>query len=82
MPRRYYAFSTYEYLQSADAQNVAISVLALILVAGQLIFLANFIWSLFAGRAADGGEPFDGRLLRPDTDERATPYPVDRHADR
>ena len=82
MPRRYYAFSTYEYLQSADAQNVVISTLALILVAGQLIFLANFIWSLFAGRAADGGEPFDGRLLRPDTDERATPYPVDRHADR
>ena len=52
MPRRYYAFSTYEYLESAQAQNPLISVLAIVLVAGQMVFLINFVWSLLRGKQA------------------------------
>ena len=51
-PRRYYAFTAYDYLQRTRGQNLVISVAALVLIGGQLLFLANFIWSLFRGRAA------------------------------
>ena len=51
-PRRYYAFTTYDFLRQTRGQNLVISVLAMILVAGQLLFLANFVWSLLRGRRA------------------------------
>ena len=53
MPRRYYAFSTYEFLKPTTGQNVIISIAALILTGGQLVFLANFCWSLLKGRSAE-----------------------------
>ncbi|MEO2199275.1 MAG: cbb3-type cytochrome c oxidase subunit I [bacterium] len=62
MPRRYYAFSTYEYLREAAAQNGVISMLAIAVVAGQFIFLANFLWSLFRGRVA-GEDPWQATTL-------------------
>jgi cytochrome c oxidase subunit 1 len=62
MPRRYYAFSTYEYLESAQGQNPLISILAIALVAGQLVFLFNFVWSLFRGEAA-GSNPWHATTL-------------------
>jgi cytochrome c oxidase subunit 1 len=52
-PRRYYAFTTYEYLDRTHGQNVVISLVAFLLMAGQLVFAVNFIWSLFAGEAAE-----------------------------
>jgi cytochrome c oxidase subunit 1 len=52
MPRRYYAFTTYEFLQRTEGHNLIISIAALILVGAQLIFLANFCWSLVRGRKA------------------------------
>jgi cytochrome c oxidase subunit 1 len=52
MPRRYYAFTSYEFLQKTFTQNVMISVAALALMAAQLIFLVNFCWSLVRGRRA------------------------------
>jgi cytochrome c oxidase subunit 1 len=51
-PRRYYAFTTYEYLRQTLAENVAISHTAFLLLAGQVVFAVNFVWSLFAGRVA------------------------------
>jgi cytochrome c oxidase subunit 1 len=53
MPRRYYAFDSYDYLESAMGQNVIISVVALVLIAGQLVFVANFCVSLFRGTLAE-----------------------------
>ena len=53
MPRRYYAFGTYQFLQGPMGQNPTISVAALILVGAQLIFLANFCWSLARGSRAE-----------------------------
>ena len=52
MPRRYYAFTSYEFLKTTMGQNVVISIAALILMGAQLIFLANFCWSLARGRRA------------------------------
>jgi cytochrome c oxidase subunit 1 len=49
-PRRYYAFTTYDFLRQTRGENVVISVAALVLVAGQLLFLVNFVWSLLRGR--------------------------------
>jgi cytochrome c oxidase subunit 1 len=51
-PRRYYAFTTYDFLRQTRGQNEAISIAALVLVAAQLLFLVNFVWSLFRGRPA------------------------------
>ena len=52
MPRRYYAFTSYEYLQYTGLQNVIISLTAFTLITAQIIFAVNFVWSLVAGRAA------------------------------
>ncbi|OFV90355.1 MAG: cytochrome c oxidase subunit I [Acidobacteria bacterium RIFCSPLOWO2_12_FULL_65_11] len=51
-PRRYYAFTAFDYLRDTRGQNLAISIAALLLVSGQLLFLVNFVWSLFGGLAA------------------------------
>jgi cytochrome c oxidase subunit 1 len=53
MPRRYYAFTSYEFLQQTLDQNVIISIAALILTAAQIVFIANFGWSLAKGRKAE-----------------------------
>jgi cytochrome c oxidase subunit 1 len=50
MLRRYYAFTSYEYLQKTMGQNIVISVAAFILMAGQLVLIGNFCWSLLRGR--------------------------------
>jgi cytochrome c oxidase subunit 1 len=52
-PRRYYSFTTYDYLKDTLGTNVTISLLAFLLLGGQLVFLANVAWSLIAGEAAD-----------------------------
>ena len=62
MPRRYYAFSTYEYLQDTHVVNTFISVMAIVLVTGQVIFFVNFLWSLVRGRVA-AANPWDATTL-------------------
>ena len=52
-PRRYYAFTAFDYLQKTRGQNLVISIAAMVLISGQLLFLVNFVWSLFKGRRAD-----------------------------
>jgi len=61
-PRRYYAFTAYDYLRQTRGQNLVISIAALVLVAGQLVFVANFVWSLFKGRRA-GANPWNATTL-------------------
>jgi len=53
MPRRYYAFSKFEFLAPIRDMNAFISVAAFVLGAAQLIFLFNFFWSLFRGARAE-----------------------------
>ena len=51
-PRRYYAFTAFDYLQKTRGPNLVISITAMVLISGQLIFLVNFLWSLVKGRVA------------------------------
>jgi len=51
-PRRYYAFTAYDYLQKTRGQNLVISLAAFLLIAGQFVFIVNFVWSLVKGRVA------------------------------
>jgi cytochrome c oxidase subunit 1 len=53
MPRRYYAFNTYEYLEGTAGQNTMLSVIVMVLVAAQFVFMVNFLWSLFKGQPAE-----------------------------
>jgi cytochrome c oxidase subunit 1 len=52
MPRRYYMFQTYQYLEPVRHLNVVVTYFAFALGAAQLIFLANFVMSLARGRKA------------------------------
>ncbi len=51
-PRRYYAFTAFDYLQKTRGQNLVISLAAFLLVSAQFLFLVNFVWSLAKGRVA------------------------------
>jgi cytochrome c oxidase subunit 1 len=61
-PRRYYAFTAFDYLQKTRGQNLIISIAAMVLIAGQCVFLLNFVWSLFKGRAATAN-PWEATTL-------------------
>lgn len=50
MPRRYYMFQSYQYLEPVRDLNVLVTYFAFALGAAQLIFLVNFIMSLVRGR--------------------------------
>jgi cytochrome c oxidase subunit 1 len=52
MPRRYYAFTSYSYLEQAANSNMMVTMVAFTLISGQFIFMFNFLWSLMKGRTA------------------------------
>ncbi|BEP59510.1 cbb3-type cytochrome c oxidase subunit I [Variovorax sp. V213] len=54
MPRRYYNFDGYKFIPpSAFSMNEFITVVALIVGVGQLLFIFNLAWSAWRGRPAD-----------------------------
>ncbi len=61
-PRRYYSFTAFDFLRETRLQNLIMSIAAMVLVSGQLLFLVNFVWSLFAGRKAPAN-PWDATTL-------------------
>ncbi|MGB7218025.1 MAG: cbb3-type cytochrome c oxidase subunit I [Vicinamibacterales bacterium] len=61
-PRRYYAFTAFDYLQKTRGPNLVISITAMVLISGQLIFLTNFLWSLVKGRVA-AANPWNATTL-------------------
>lgn len=52
LPRRYYTNSAFPYFDDLADTNVLISVFAFVAAAGQLVFLYNFIHSIFYGKKA------------------------------
>ncbi len=52
LPRRYYTNSNFPYFDDLADTNVLITVFAIITAAGQLVFLYNFIVSMFYGKKA------------------------------
>jgi cytochrome c oxidase subunit 1 len=72
-PRRYSQLTEVGYLHDLIPVQRFISIAAFITISGQLIFLGNFVWSLFKGkRAADN--PWEATTLEWIT---ATPPPHD-----
>jgi len=69
MPRRIYDYTQYAHLAHVGGLNRMMSVAAFCLGAVQLLFIANFFWSLFRGRPA-GENPWRANTL-----EWATPSP-------
>ena len=53
MPRRYFAFTKFDFLKPFQGLNVVITMFAFVLGAAQLVFLLNFFGSLFRGRKAE-----------------------------
>lgn len=53
MPRRYYAFTKFDFLEPLHGWNVFISFSAFVLGAAQLVFLFNFFRSLWRGPRAE-----------------------------
>lgn len=62
MPRRYYSFTKFDYLQPLQGLDQFITVSAFVLGAAQLLFLINFFWSLYRGRKA-GENPWKATTL-------------------
>ncbi len=62
MPRRIYDYHQYAHLADVEALNRMMSVSAFCLGLTQLLFIANFFWSLFKGRAA-GANPWQATTL-------------------
>ncbi len=52
-PRRYFDITIYDTFQHLQPLNVFMSVCAILLGLSQLIFVANFAWSLFWGKVAE-----------------------------
>jgi len=61
--RRLYDPTQYAFLVPQQPLNVFISVAAFILGAAQLIFLVNFLWSIFAGKRATDRNPWHATTL-------------------
>jgi cytochrome c oxidase subunit 1 len=51
-PRRYYSFTSYDFLRQTRVENLVISIMAMVLISAQFVFLVNFFVSLFAGKVA------------------------------
>jgi cytochrome c oxidase subunit 1 len=51
-PRRYYSFTSYDAFKTFGDLNAFISVAAMIVFGAQLIFVFNFVYSIFRGRRA------------------------------
>jgi cytochrome c oxidase subunit 1 len=69
MPRRIYDYTQYAHLAHVGPLNRMISVSAFCLVTVQLLFLVNFLWSLWRGKPA-GENPWEANTL-----EWMTPSP-------
>ncbi len=61
-PRRYYAFTAYDFLRETRIQNLVVSSCAMVLIASQSLFVVNFVWSLFRGAPA-ADNPWEATTL-------------------
>ncbi len=63
MPRRYYDFSNWESFKMFGGLNEFISVVALIVFATQLLFILNFVYSIFKGRKVTTQNPWGSNTM-------------------
>ena len=63
MPRRYYDYSNWESFKMFGGLNEFISFVALIVFATQILFLFNFVYSIFKGRKVTTLNPWGSNTL-------------------
>jgi cytochrome c oxidase subunit 1 len=63
MPRRYYDFSMWESFKMFGGLNQFISVVSIIVFAAQILFVINFIYSIFKGRKVTIANPWESNTL-------------------
>jgi cytochrome c oxidase subunit 1 len=63
MPRRYYDFSQWESFNQFDSLNKFITVVTIIVFAVQILFLANFFYSIYKGRRVTTPNPWQANTL-------------------
>ncbi len=68
VPRRYYAFTEFEYTMQYGGMNEFITIATLITGAAQVIFLVNFFGSMFFGKKAETN-PWKAATLEWTTDD-------------
>ncbi|MEZ5393419.1 MAG: cbb3-type cytochrome c oxidase subunit I [Bryobacterales bacterium] len=80
-PRRYAETTGVDYLaaRGADQLHYFITIAVMMLVTAQLIFLVNFLWSLFAGKKPTSDNPWEATTLEWTV---PTPPPHDNFAGR
>jgi len=60
LPRRYYTYANFETFNNFNHLAAFISVAAIVVFLGQLIFVVNFFYSIFKGRKVTGEKAADG----------------------
>jgi Heme/copper-type cytochrome/quinol oxidases, subunit 1 len=63
VPRRYFDFSNWESFNKFDTLNHFISVVTIVVFAVQLLFLANFFYSIYKGRKVTTRNPWKANTL-------------------
>ena len=63
VPRRYYDFTNWESFKQFGGLNEFISLVAMIVFAGQLLFVFNFFYSIFKGRKVTEKNPWQSNTL-------------------
>jgi cytochrome c oxidase subunit 1 len=63
MPRRYYDFSAWESFKQFQGLNTFISIVTIIVFFGQLLFVGNFLMSIWNGRRVKTKNPWNATTL-------------------
>lgn len=63
VPRRYYAFESFEFFNQYQGMNQFISIFSVIVFCVQLLFVFNFFYSIFKGRKATELNPWKANTL-------------------
>jgi len=70
LPRRYYTNSNFPYFDDLQDVNVVMTVFAIFAIAGQLVFVYNFLHSMFFGKVGPKN-PWNGTTLEWTTGHKA-----------
>ena len=63
VPRRYYSFDAFDAFSQFAGMNTFISVVAMIVFAFQILWVANFFYSIFKGRKVKESNPWGANTL-------------------
>ena len=63
VPRRYYSFDTFDAFRHFDTLNKFITIAAIIVFIGQLIFVVNFFYSIWKGKKMSTPNPYGATTL-------------------